>query len=206
MKTIYILLTRSGTVLSRAIYCFTRDPYTHVSISFDRDLQPLYSSGRKNGDTMFPAGPCMEVFHRGFYLRNRHIPCALYALSVPEERYEAALAQARYFADNAQAYHFNLLGIALCKLGIPFHPRNAFFCSQFVGEILRRSNALPLPRDTSLLRPMDYTTLPQLHCIFRGSLADLVPFPEERPKHPFGFGKETVFALGNLRNLWYTLR
>ena len=48
MKSIYILLTRSTTILSRLVYLITRDKYTHVSISFEKDLQPLYSSGRKN--------------------------------------------------------------------------------------------------------------------------------------------------------------
>ena len=60
MKTIYILLTRSGTLLSNVVHLLTRDTYTHASISFDHELQPLYSSARKNGVTMFPAGPCRE--------------------------------------------------------------------------------------------------------------------------------------------------
>lgn len=174
MKTIYILLTRSDTILSRLVQLFTRDPYTHASISFDECLQPLYSSARKNGETMFPAGPCTEVFHRGFYYKHRNIPCALYELSVPNEVYEAARQEAQQFARNSDLYSFNILGLILCKLGIPFHPRYKYFCSQFVAEILLRSCALELPKDTSLMKPMDYTRIPELVCCFRGLLRDLV--------------------------------
>lgn len=174
MKTIYILLTRSDTLLSRLVQLFTTDPYTHASISFDACLQPLYSSARKNGETMFPAGPCTEVFHRGFYHKHRNIPCALYELSVPEEVYELARQEAQHFAANSHLYSFNILGLILCKLNIPFHPKYKFFCSQFVAEILLRSSALELPKDTSLMKPMDYTRIPQLQCRFRGLLRDLV--------------------------------
>ena len=33
---------------------------THISLAFDEDLSTLYSSTRKNGYTMFPAGPSRE--------------------------------------------------------------------------------------------------------------------------------------------------
>ena len=52
MKTIYILLTRSGTLLSNLVYAVTGANYTHASLAFDEDLSCLYSSTRKNGYTM----------------------------------------------------------------------------------------------------------------------------------------------------------
>lgn len=174
MNTIYILLTRSGTLLSNLVYLFTGDPFTHASISFDPTLQPLYSSARKNGETMFPAGPCREYFHRGFYQKHRQIPCALYALDVSQEQYDRAKREVGRIISRSDDYHFNILGLALCRLNIPLRRKNKFFCSQFVAEILQRSNSLALPKVPSLMRPMDYTRLPQASCLFRGSLRDLV--------------------------------
>ena len=57
MKTLYIFLTRSGTLVSNLVYALTGAEYTHISLAFDEDLTTLYSSTRKNGYTMFPAGP-----------------------------------------------------------------------------------------------------------------------------------------------------
>lgn len=174
MKTIYILLTRSGTLLSNLVYLFTSDAFTHASISFDHSLQPLYSSARKNGETMFPAGPCQEYFHRGFYKKHRHIPCALYALDVPEDRYDQAKAEVTKIITRSEEYHFNIIGLVLCRMNIPFRRKRNFFCSQFVAEILHRSRALTLPKVPSLMRPSDYADLPQLQCLYRGTLQDLV--------------------------------
>lgn len=71
MKTIYILLTRSGTLLSKLVYAATGSSYTHASMAFDADLSCLYSSTRKNGYTMFPAGPSKEYLNKGvFRLRD----------------------------------------------------------------------------------------------------------------------------------------
>ena len=49
MKTLYLFLTRSGTLLSNLVYHLTGAQYTHVSLAFDEDLSTLYSSTRKNG-------------------------------------------------------------------------------------------------------------------------------------------------------------
>ena len=74
MKSIYIMLTRSETILSRLVYLVTRDAYTHASISFDENLTTFYSSSRKDGHTIFPAGPCREALNSGYYENHHHIP------------------------------------------------------------------------------------------------------------------------------------
>ena len=85
MKTIYILLTRSGTLLSKLVYAATGASYTHASMAFDAELSCLYSSTRKNGYTMFPAGPSKEYLNRGVFRLRDNAPCALYALEVSDE-------------------------------------------------------------------------------------------------------------------------
>ena len=46
-RTIYILLTRSGTWFSRLIHLATQDRYTHASIGLDGPDGPFYSFARK---------------------------------------------------------------------------------------------------------------------------------------------------------------
>lgn len=174
MKTIYILLTRSSTVLSKIVGFITADKYTHVSISFEECLQPMYSSSRKNGETLFPAGPCTENFHRGYLKNHPHIPCALYELTVSDEVYYSAKADVERIINNSDDYSFNIIGLLLCHMNIPYHRKKHFFCSQFVGEVLHKSQALQLPKDTSLMRPSDYMTIPELVCRFTGRLNELL--------------------------------
>lgn len=201
MKTIYILLTRSGTLLSRLVHLFTGDSFTHASISFEPTLQPLYSSARKNGETMFPAGPCREYFHRGFFHKNRNIPCALYEIKVSQEQYEQALLETDWIISRSDEYRFNILGLLLCRLNIPLRREKKFFCSQFVAEILRRSDALSLPKVPSLMRPMDYASLPEANCLYQGLLRDLVAL---RTDISIGEPPSSVYTL-LLRDAFYFL-
>ena len=173
MKTIYILLTRSGTLLSKLVYAATGASYTHASMAFDAELSCLYSSTRKNGYTMFPAGPSKEYLNRGVFRLRDNAPCALYALEVSDEAYSHALCRAEEFMRHSEEYSFNTLGLILCGLHIRWQRRRHYFCSQFVSEVLQKSGALELPKPSTLMHPSDYAELPELRCLYRGTLAGL---------------------------------
>ncbi len=175
MKTIYILLTRSSSVLSRLIYLFTGDDYTHVSIAFDKELHTLYSSGRKNGRTVIPAGPCIESIRNGFLSKQKNVPCALYKLEVTEEVYLMAKKEAEAIINNADEYHYNILGLILCRLNIAYDRKRNYFCSQMVSEVLEKSNAVKFKKKTSLIRPKDYMQLQGALLCFAGVLDELIP-------------------------------
>ena len=173
MKTLYIFLTRSGTLLSNLVYHLTGAQYTHVSLAFDEDLSTLYSSTRKNGYTMFPAGPSKEYLNKGVFRLRDNAPCALYALEVSDEAYSHALHRAEEFMRHSEEYSFNILGLILCELHIRWQRRRHYFCSQFVSEVLQKSGALELPKPSTLMHPSDYAELPELRCLYRGTLAGL---------------------------------
>lgn len=40
---LYVVLTRTNTVISRLIHLVTRDEYTHAALALDRDLKEMYS-------------------------------------------------------------------------------------------------------------------------------------------------------------------
>ena len=173
MKTLYIFLTRSGTLLSNLVYSLTGAQYTHISLAFDEDLSTLYSSTRKNGYTMFPAGPSREYLDRGVFRLRPEAPCALYALEVSEEAYIRARRRANHMMAHGELYRFNSLGLLLCWMHIRWQRRRHYFCSQFVSEVLQKSGALELPKPSTLMHPSDYAELPELRCLYRGTLAGL---------------------------------
>lgn len=173
MKTLYIFLTRSGTLLSNLVYSLTGAQYTHISLAFDEDLSTLYSSTRKNGYTMFPAGPSREYLNRGVFLMRESIPCALYALEVTDEAYTRAKRRTQHMMHHGELYRFNSLGLLLCWMHIRWQRRRHYFCSQFVSEVLEKSGSMQLPKHSTLMHPNDYTRLEQLRCVYEGPLAGL---------------------------------
>lgn len=173
MKSIYLLLTKSDTYVSKTIGLATSDKYTHISISFEESLQPMYSFARKYKRTPLPAGIRNEALYTGFYEKCNHIPCALYELKVDNETYEKAKSHVDEMMENADYYKYNLLGLILCRMNIAYDRKSHYFCSEFVSEVLEKSNALELPKHPSLMRPADYTKMKELNCLFDGKLHEL---------------------------------
>ena len=127
MKTLYIFLTRSGTLVSNLVYALTGAEYTHISLAFDEDLATLYSSTRKNGYTMFPAGPSREYLNRGVFRLRENIPCALYALEVTDEAYARAKRRADHMMNQRRALPLQLGGAAALRAAHPLEPPPPLF-------------------------------------------------------------------------------
>ena len=88
MKSVYILLTRSQTYVGRFIHLMTGDEYTHVSLALDRDLERLYSFGRKYMHFALPGGFIPENIHGGIYQRYSAAQTLIYELTVSQEVYD----------------------------------------------------------------------------------------------------------------------
>lgn len=173
MESIFILLTRSDTCLSKTIYLVTLDKYTHVSIAFDKNFDSFYSFSRKNFRFPLPAGLTKENFLGDHFLKKGHLHCALYELKVSKEVYEQAKASVDKMYRNKDFYRFNILGLLFCRFGIEHQRNTHYFCSQFVGEILNNNNLIKLPKPPSLMRPIDYTKLNELVCLYEGNVGEL---------------------------------
>jgi len=168
MKTIYIVMIKSQTVLSKIIALTTSDPYTHVSICFNKDIKKLYSFGRKNKNKMYPAGLVIENINNSFI--GNDIPYAIYSIQVSVEVFKEVKLRVELMIKNIDSYRFNTLGLFLCKFGISLKRKKHYFCSQFVSEILFRSNVILPPKPSSLMKPSDFLKLPELTYVHKGIL------------------------------------
>lgn len=172
-RSVYILLTRSDTYFSRLIHKMTAEDYTHVSISLDADLQHLYSFGRKSDIFMFPAGFVREDLRSGVFRRFSQMPCALYELQIPLAVYLQIEERIKQMQRIAEVYHYNCLGVILCKLDFAHQRQYHYFCSQFVADLLQQSGALEFQKAASLVQPGDFRHLPQLQLRYQGQLDQL---------------------------------
>ena len=173
MKSLYILLTRSRSLPSRVIGLFTSEPFTHVSLAFDRELTVLYSFVRKYSGMPLPAGLMEEHLDRGFYRRQGDIPCALLRMDVPDRIYSRAKTFVYNMFQRREEYSYSIFGLLLCHLQISLNFRNRYFCSQFVGTVLAESGALELPKPASLMHPFDFCSLCRLEVLYLGGLDGL---------------------------------
>ena len=169
-RTIYILLTRSGTWFSRLIHLATQDRYTHASIGLDGPAGPFYSFARKYERLALPAGLVEEQVTP----RRRSVPCCLYALTVDEATYHRLRRRLQGMYSRREAYHYNLLGTLACYFNLSLQRRNHYFCSQFVAGLLEECGAVELPKPPTLLRPADLCRLEGLRAVHQGQLEGIL--------------------------------
>lgn len=194
MKTIYLLLTCSRTLFSQSIRLLTTSPYTHVALSLDGVC--FYSFGRKNPYLPYPAGLVQEMRGDGYLARFPHTRCVLLSLDVSEDAYRRLEVRLNQMIIAEKYYRYNLLGAMLCGLGISYERRRRYFCSQFVGELLAKSDAALLPKVPSLMQPMDYAFLPGVQVLYTGQVGELLGM-----LYPLRYQKATIFPCIPAKNV-----
>lgn len=170
MRSVYILLSRTNTVVSRIIRYITGDTFSHVSLSLDRSMERLYSFGRIYENTMLPGGFITENIHKGVFGKNRETKCMLYKLDINDDDYEQLELKIDLMLCNRSTYSYNVIGLILNPLNIGLKREHHFVCSQFVAEMVK--DMLNLPKSPELMRPSDFCGLPQLEPIYIGRLSE----------------------------------
>lgn len=169
-KKIYLLLTRTGTKFSTIIHRVTKYEYTHASIALDKELNQLYSFGRKSMILPFIAGFVREDVNSGVFEKYSDTKCILYELDVSPDTYEQIKNIINKFEKNKNIYRYNFLGLLLIFFNIPYKRERHFLCSQFVAYVLDKSGAVELDKEFTTVKPRDFMKIVEKRLIYNGVL------------------------------------
>ncbi|MDF2566832.1 MAG: hypothetical protein K0R90_288 [Oscillospiraceae bacterium] len=174
-KNVYILLTQTGTVVSKIIRKRTNFPYNHVSIALDNELHYLYSFGRKVPRFPLLAGFVREDVKNGFYSIFKDTRCCVYKISVSEEEYSQLKYAVASFEQNCDRYKYNMIGLAGAWFNIPLGRKDHYFCTQFVANVLEVSGIFSFGKDPVMVRPEDFENVPNSEIVYKGLLCEYEP-------------------------------
>ena len=174
-KYVYILLTDTGTLFTKSIKKYTKAPYNHASISFDRELTELYSFGRKSPRNPIYGGFVREDIFTGTFSKYPKTTCVLYQLEVTQREIEKMKRVLNVFKRSQNKYLYNLLGVFGVSINEPIEFSNSYFCSQFVAEILHRSGIKLWDKLPALVTPDDFRKNEKMRLIYEGALFEYGP-------------------------------
>lgn len=176
-KTIYIVLTETGSILSRAIQLYTKENFNHISIAFDADLKEMYSFGRRHENNPLIGGFVQEDV-RSKLLRSAN--CAIYELEVSSEQYEKLRMEISHFKQHQAQYKYNFVGLLCVACKIRLKREYAFFCSQFIATLFLRTgityNICPY-----FTKPTDFKNMQGFQLLYRGNLKEYMQIPRTNP-------------------------
>ncbi len=178
MKAVYVVLSRTGTILSRIISKITGDWYTHASLSLDDDLQTMYSFGRLWAYNPWIGGFVKESTAFGTMRRFCQSDAVVMRILVSEEKYKAIEQTLTTMYAERRKYHYNYWGLFLSRWKVRVHRKKHFYCSEFVNEFLECFNLIQKGEFGKVVRPMDLLKLQQTGkgtVIYRGALCQFLP-------------------------------
>ncbi|MCQ2417099.1 MAG: hypothetical protein MJ071_04725 [Oscillospiraceae bacterium] len=168
-KSIYLVVTSTGTGVARAIRVFSRMPYSHVSLSKDASLHQLYSFCRNYTITPLPATFNTEMIGEGTLGKFENIPCEIYKIPLTDRQYDHFEALIEHFIHCRKRYSYSVIGLLMVKFQIHWKPAKKFVCSQFVAYVLDECG-VALDKPACLYSPEDLRYLPDAQLIYRGEL------------------------------------
>jgi len=174
-RSVYIMLSDTGTMFTTLIKKYTKAPYNHASLSFDPELKEMYSFGRKNPLNPIHGGFVKEDIFTGTYSRFKDTSCVIYRLKVTEREVTKMKRILDVFIKNDDKFLYNLLGVIGVSLKEPVEFSNSFFCSQFVAEILHRSGIKLCDKLSVMVTPDDFRDNERLELIYEGKLFEYEP-------------------------------
>lgn len=175
-ETIYIMLSFTGTILSRIVKVVTAREYSHVSVALDLELDSLYSFGRINPRNPLSGGFVKEEIESGTYKLFKNTICRIYSLKVTKDQYDDLKKVIDLFLSEQTDYKFNVVGLIGTMVNRPINREYHYFCSQFVGKALLDSGIYDFKKDLGLIKPIEFMNIPDMEVIYEGKLQDYPEF------------------------------
>ena len=157
---IYIVLSRTYSRTSNLINKVTGDEYTHSGISFDLNLDKMYTFNKKGFfiDTL-------ELF-KSF----GNIPIAEYGTMVDNDKVLKIKMKLNEFLSNKDKLKYSQLGLLGVILNKPIIFDNRKFCSEFVDELLKLVDIDVTGKVSALVRPQEFKDNKILFKVFEGKI------------------------------------
>ena len=169
MASVYILLTKTSSTLSRVIASRTKETYVHASLITNSYLEYGYSFSRRKIKNPIIGGFVKEEYPVWVeYFED--VQCCIYELEVTKVQYKRIKNIIQSFDEEKQKYKYHFLGLVGQSFNIDIKRKYRFFCTQFVAHVLTESGALEFNKPPIHIRSEDFKNHERLKLIYEGPL------------------------------------
>ena len=177
---IYVILMATGTPFEKVIRACTKGAYSHACISFNKDLNPIYSFGAKTSPGQSGLGFVKQTLSDSFF-KTHNVRYAIYTMFVSAKIKKIMMEKLKFFEDNANKMSYDFIGCIQYLFGQSSdYKKDSYFCSRFVMDFIRL--ATPIDKASSLYSPNDLVGLNCISLVDSGTnmLKDFDPKKLER--------------------------
>lgn len=171
-KEIYLVITQTGSIVSRMLRRITGAEYNHVSVSLESDLHYMYSFGRRYAYFPWWGGFVRESTEFGTMKRFSDTMAVVLAISVSDDTYDKVGNELSAMLENKDEYYYDSIGLLLAGFKIIYKRKRHYYCSDFVRDLLVRFDIEGSELFEPIVQPVHFLDIPDGNVIYRGRLRD----------------------------------
>lgn len=168
LNPVYVLLTYTGTAMSKIIKFFTHQPYSHSSISLDSSMTNCLTFGRKNVEDRCKFTD-ENIFDGLLGQYAEQIKFSLYVTFYDNEQLEFIRKYIEEFKEDVKRHTYSYVGLINVLLN-KVSNSEGMFCSQFVASVLEAGDKERIKKHNSLYTPSDLREVPYMFFVSKGLL------------------------------------
>ena len=169
-KELFIVISQTGSFISRLLKFITGAEFNHVSLCLKSDLKLMYSFGRKKPYFPFPGGFVLESPDFGTFKFFSNTNILVLGLKIDSKKYHLIEEHINNMLLQQKKYKYNYIGVVLAGFKICYKSPNKYYCSEFVRDILYIHNVKGTEKICGIVEPMDFINLPDITHIYSGKL------------------------------------
>ena len=174
-KKIYVVLSDSGSMVSKMLRWFTKAKYNHVSLSLKEDLSEMYSFGRRWKYYAFYGGFVKETPYTGAFGIYPKAEIAVFPLPVTESQYEEIQTRLNEMYTQRKKYKYSWLGLFMVLFHKRLRRKRHYYCSEFVREMLVQFGVVNEGAFPNVTIPNDFLHIFGEERIYEGQYRDYTP-------------------------------
>ncbi len=175
MRKIYILISQTGTLFSRGIKWYTKQPYNHSAITTDKYFPVFWSFARRWPRLPFPGCFVKEEFNKGTYALFPDTDCIVLAFEAEEEKAEKVDTILDEHINSKKRYGYNYLTLIFSLLlgKAVESKRHRRTCMEFVAYALSESEIHEFDKQLQMVHPMEVLNDFSQNVVYRGKMRDI---------------------------------
>ena len=165
---VFIVLTYGDNPLGVAISKVTGDEWTHVLISFNPELKPMYSFATRTQKSEHHQSLFGFVYQDtdDKWYKNKETKYAVYVMYVTRAAKMKMKDRLKYFINHERESKYDFKGLIDIWRNKDSEKHKKYFCSRFVAEII--GQGVPLEKLPSLYRPQELSNLDNISLVNAG--------------------------------------
>ncbi len=169
-KSVYVVLSQTGTILSRLLKVLKGKKYNHSSISLNKDLSDMCSFGRLNAYNPFIGGFVHESVYYGTFKRFNKTQVLILEIKISEYEYDNIIKYISSIEEEKSLYKYDVLGLLLAGFHVNYERDRALYCSKFVMNALNKGDIEVFLEMGNIAQPMDFMGISGAKIIYQGQL------------------------------------